>query len=110
MAAPDRAMRHVLAVPENQSVEDQVPLLHEQHLVLTRHSRDRDTLGLIEAALARLDRDEYGVCEECDGEIARKRLLAVPWALRCKSCQEQYERTHGGRDNDASAMASAGRN
>jgi DnaK suppressor protein len=45
----------------------------------------------IEAALARLTRGEYGVCADCGGAIERKRLQAVPWALRCVDCQEVFE-------------------
>ena len=97
MVASNSDTRQALAVPENLAVEDQAPLLHEQHLALSRHSHDRHTLGLIEAALNRLDRDEYGICQECDDEIALKRLFALPWALRCKGCQESYERHGGGR-------------
>jgi RNA polymerase-binding transcription factor DksA len=99
MAASNSPRRQALAVPENLAVEDHVPVLHEQHLMLSRHSRDRHTLGLIEAALNRLDRDEYGISQECDDEISLKRLFALYWALRCKACQERYEwqewRAHG---------------
>jgi DnaK suppressor protein len=105
MNSSSSAMRQVLAVPENVAVEDQVPLLHEQHLALSRHRLDRHTLGLIEAALNRLDRGEYGVCQECDDEISLKRLFALPWALRCRACQEKYERRNGGRASEVSAVA-----
>jgi len=46
----------VLAAPLNVAIEDHIPLLHEQFIALTRHSRDRRTLALITAALDRLDR------------------------------------------------------
>jgi DnaK suppressor protein len=105
MTGSSSAMRQVLAVPENLAVDDQVPLLHEQHLALSRHSSDRHTLGLIEAALNRLDRDEFGICQEYDDEISLKRLFALPWASRCKPCQERYERREGTHANAAAAVA-----
>jgi DnaK suppressor protein len=101
-------MRQSLAAPENLAVEDQVPLFHEQHLALSRHSSDH-TLGLIEGALNRLDRDEFGICQECDDEISLKRLLALPWASRCKPCQERYERQEGTHANPAAPVALASR-
>jgi DnaK suppressor protein len=81
----------VLAAPQNVAVEDQVSLLHEQFVALSRHSTDRHTLALVTAALNRFDRGEYGMCEECEGEISIKRLRAIPWASRCMPCQEQLE-------------------
>ena len=48
--------------------------------------RRRQRLAQIEAALKRLDEDEYGYCVECGEEIPSKRLevdLTVP---RCVDC------------------------
>ena len=38
----------------------------------------------------------YGVCEECDSDIAQKRLLARPMAKLCINCQEEKERNEFG--------------
>lgn len=99
--APDT--REVLAAPQNVAAEDQVSLLHEQFVALSRHSTERRTLALITAALNRFDRGEYGVCEECEGEISVKRLRAIPWASRCMPCQEQLESQSSRRGNLALA-------
>ncbi len=40
----------------------------------------------IEAALARIDDDAYGVCERCGQPIAHERLLARPTARTCITC------------------------
>jgi DnaK suppressor protein len=42
-------------------------------------------------ALARLEADSYGACNECGEDIAEKRLSALPFAARCKNCQEAFE-------------------
>jgi len=42
----------------------------------------------IEAALARVDRGTYGICEDCGDEISTKRLDARPFASTCKDCKE----------------------
>lgn len=50
-------------------------------------------LESIEEALARIDRGQYGLCEDCGQPISPKRLLAVPDARRCLECQEKEDRT-----------------
>jgi DnaK suppressor protein len=50
-----------------------------------------ETLNKIDDALARLEHDEYGNCFECGEEIAEKRLRALPFAVRCKACEEARE-------------------
>jgi DnaK suppressor protein len=42
----------------------------------------------VEEALDRLDAGDYGICLACDEAIAEKRLLALPWARYCVTCQE----------------------
>jgi DnaK suppressor protein len=53
---------------------------------------DRVILNQIEAALKRIDNDDYGVCANCQEELQQKRLEAVPWAKHCISCQEKAEK------------------
>ena len=48
-------------------------------------------LAQVEAALERLDRGEYGVCQACGRPIEAERLEALPAAERCRSCQEAME-------------------
>jgi DnaK suppressor protein len=50
-----------------------------------------ETLNKIDDALARLEHDTYGNCFECGEEIAEKRLRALPFAVRCKDCEEARE-------------------
>ena len=50
-----------------------------------------ETLNKINDALNRLDQGDYGNCYECGEEIAEKRLRALPFAVRCKDCEEQRE-------------------
>jgi DnaK suppressor protein len=52
---------------------------------------DRTVLNMIDAALKRIQADEYGVCANCQEEMQQKRLEAVPWAKHCISCQEKME-------------------
>ena len=50
-----------------------------------------DTLNRIDEALQRLEDGSYGTCAECDTEITAARLKAVPFAVLCRSCQEDEE-------------------
>jgi DnaK suppressor protein len=50
-----------------------------------------ETLNKINEALRRLDEGTYGNCFECGDEIAGPRLKALPFAVRCKDCEEARE-------------------
>ena len=50
-----------------------------------------ETLGKIDAALQRLREGTYGDCVECGAEIAGPRLKALPFAVRCRDCEEARE-------------------
>jgi DnaK suppressor protein len=50
-----------------------------------------ETLNKINEALRRLDEGTYGNCFECGDEIAEARLRALPFAVRCKDCEEARE-------------------
>jgi DnaK suppressor protein len=50
-----------------------------------------ETLNKITDALARLEQGDYGNCYDCGEEIAEKRLRALPFAVRCKDCEEHRE-------------------
>jgi len=50
-----------------------------------------ETLNKINEALGRLEGNTYGNCFECGDEIAELRLRALPFAVRCKDCEEARE-------------------
>ena len=50
-----------------------------------------ETLTKINDALQRLEEGTYGYCADCGGEISDKRLRALPFAVRCKECEEGRE-------------------
>lgn len=50
-----------------------------------------ETLQKITEALNRLEEGSYGNCFECGDEISPKRLRALPFAVRCKDCEEARE-------------------
>ena len=50
-----------------------------------------ETLHKIEEALHRLEEGTFGYCFECGDEISERRLRALPFAVRCKDCEEARE-------------------
>jgi len=60
--------------------------------------RERHLLSKIDEALAKIENNQYGLCESCGEEIGVKRLEARPVAelcIDCKSEQERLERRMG---------------
>ena len=48
-------------------------------------------LNKIEYVLEQLEAGEYGKCLRCKFNISAERLQAIPFAVRCKGCEEEYE-------------------
>jgi DnaK suppressor protein len=71
-----------------------------------------ETLTRISEALGRLEAGQYGTCLSCGCEIAKRRLRALPFAVRCQRCEEEREiaqqdrtRLNGMARNEASLFA-----
>lgn len=56
--------------------------------------RDQTSLLRINQALKKIEDGTFGLCEECEEEIAEKRLQAIPETLLCISCAEIQEIKH----------------
>jgi len=64
---------------------------YERELMFSLSNGERDSLILIEEALARLDDGLYHVCVKCTRSIGSARLKAVPSTRYCIECQELAE-------------------
>jgi DnaK suppressor protein len=64
--------------------------LHDeiQTALIDRRARQ---VALIQGALERLGRGEYGLCRGCEEFIGLPRLRALPFAQRCSRCQSLAE-------------------
>jgi RNA polymerase-binding transcription factor len=51
----------------------------------------RTELNQVNTALARVEKNEYGVCAVCDEPIPVARLEALPYTDRCVSCASESE-------------------
>lgn len=63
-----------------------------EHMAFANLEQGQRTLSEVEAAIKRMDRGTYGVCEDCDEPIPEARLRALPWARFCIKCTERRQR------------------
>ncbi len=63
----------------------------DRHIELSIRDRERAAMEEIKGALARIDRDEFGICDRCGQDIGAKRLRVRPTCRLCRVCQERRE-------------------
>jgi len=74
-----------------QDSADEALSLSMEKLQSSLQKTEIDELQLIEDALDRILKEEYGICVDCGEPISEKRLLHYPYAARCIVCQEAFE-------------------
>ncbi len=63
---------------------------HQLYTLIERKDKERKN---IERLLERIFKEEdFGICEECGERIQRERLLIIPEATLCVTCQRKFER------------------
>lgn len=96
------ANREEIAIERSSDALDSVQRSAEREYAISSLDRDWQALKDIEAALERMENDEYGICQRCEEEISAKRLKALPSAAYCIHCQERIdrERRHQTRETE----------
>jgi DnaK suppressor protein len=77
-----------------QQVADPVDMSQEalaRDIAVQILDRESTVVRRLRSAIDRIDNGAYGICLECEDEIAPKRLKAIPWAELCISCQERAD-------------------
>jgi RNA polymerase-binding protein DksA len=64
----------------------------DREMATTLEDNATHVLAEINAALARIDADTYGLCERCGEPIGAERLEALPWATLCIDDKRKQER------------------
>ena len=67
----------------------------EKALTLRLKARSDFYRKKIMKALNKIERGEFGDCEECGAEIGEERLEARPTATMCINCKEEQEQKEG---------------
>jgi len=83
--------RDDIAIERTADSLDEVRLAAERELSTRSLEMESVLLRSVRAALGRCASGTFGVCLECEEEISRKRLNAMPWATLCIACQEQAD-------------------
>lgn len=70
---------------------DQIKSSADREMAVQRLNHESRLVRDIQSALAAIEEGTYGLCQDCEEPIPRKRLDAVPWARRCVPCQSKVE-------------------
>jgi DnaK suppressor protein len=74
-----------------QDLADKAESSYTKEFLLSLSDAEREQLFQIDAALKRIRRGDFGICQMCQKDIGRKRLNALPWTPLCIDCQEKAE-------------------
>ena len=83
----------VLEAPKSKDIEDRAIEIEDTEVLEGVGVASQREAGLLQAALARIAQGTYGTCLSCEKPISEGRLEAVPYALLCKQCARNAERT-----------------
>lgn len=70
---------------------DRASLEADRNFMLRIRDREYKLIKKIKEALARLENDTYGICEECGEDISVPRLKARPVTTLCIDCKAKEE-------------------
>jgi RNA polymerase-binding protein DksA len=62
--------------------------LENEEVLEALDTHQRRELEALDAAIERIDNDEFGDCASCGEAINDRRLAAIPWTPLCISCAE----------------------
>jgi DnaK suppressor protein len=54
----------------------------------------RVKLKRLQSALTRVDRESFGICIDCEEDIAIERLMIRPESVRCIACASEFQKGH----------------
>ncbi|MGH8492837.1 MAG: RNA polymerase-binding protein DksA [Moraxellaceae bacterium] len=92
MEEVDRTMHHMqdesgsLPDPNDRATQEE-----EFSLELRTRDRERKLIKKIDQTLERIEKDDYGYCDDCGVEIGIRRLEARPTATLCIDCKSLAE-------------------
>lgn len=62
-----------------------------EDMKIKKLSSYRQSLIKVDDSIRKMDEGTYGVCEDCGETISSERLRILPFAIRCRDCQEIQE-------------------
>ena len=85
--------REQITIETSPDALDEVQSAGDRELAIRRLENDSGRLRSVTEALERIEDGTYGRCTQCEAEISRKRLSAVPWTAYCLECQTAVDRS-----------------
>ncbi len=64
-------------------------MMEEQEVSATTLHNSEIKLNKLKYALSKVDKEDYGLCKECDEEIILGRLMIIPESVYCVDCLSQ---------------------
>ena len=104
-AAPTRGLRESIRIHQAADPVDMTQQAAERELVVQNIDRESALARQLLSAIGRVDDGSYGLCLECEDEIAPKRLKALPWAELCIHCQDAADRSGGAKETELALAA-----
>jgi DnaK suppressor protein len=81
-------LRDSIQIEQVSDLADITQQATEREVATQSLSRQAAILRQLRSAIERIDIGSYGVCLQCEEQISLKRLVAIPWAEYCITCQE----------------------
>ncbi len=78
--------------PEVGDSIDQATQSLDKEILFELSDNERKILRNIEAAMRKMEKGDYGLCEHCKNIIEKKRIKALPSARYCITCQSGSEK------------------
>ena len=91
-AAPTRGLRESIRIYQVADPLEITQQAAEREVAVHNLDRDSALVRRLRSAIERLNDGSYGVCLQCEEDIAPKRLKAIPSAELCIHCQETADR------------------
>ncbi len=74
-----------------QDIVDKAESSYTKEFLFSLSDSERKQLFMIDEALKRIEKSDFGICQMCQKNITKKRLNAVPWTPYCIECQQKLE-------------------
>lgn len=73
-------------------ISDEAARNYHSQLMQNLGDQEWETFKLVDEALEKIEKGNYGVCQQCDKTIPEARLNVVPFAQYCVKCQSVIEK------------------
>ena len=79
----------LLDEPHSRQVEEFAAETEDNEVLEGHGNAGLKEMSMIKAALARIDDDTYGICQQCEENILEERLEILPYTPLCRNCARE---------------------